>query len=395
MVVATIRLTPTQARLAWLSRQRLLEPARGRPLNELVSEIGWIPMPSPASPYLALFARGAIETRAELDEPTLRRGEFSMVPGPRGSTWFVPTPEAPLARAFAVADHASREARVASATALSSKELQTTRDSLRAALAKPCTVSEIRAQIPAVCLRSLGDAGKKNGVPTLAALVLRNMWVTGEVMRVKSEGKLDGHEVRWSIDPRPRTVPTAADAVVAIAARWLSAHAPVTAKAFASAFGIAAGRANAALKSIKPVEIEVEGIEGAFLGPPDFAVHASQPEIPVHLLPLRDPLLDVQFEPFMTEAVQRVLPARGPGPTVMVDGLVVGSWSYDEATQTAGWRLLTPDAPDAAVTAQIDQCAVRVAAFIHRELGIAPLHGPAPARTPRGASAGGELAIEM
>lgn len=397
--MAAIRLTLAQARRSWLTRQRLVAAPSDRPrtLAETVADIGWIPMPSGATPYLSLFARGALATRAELDELVCKRAELSVVPGPRGSSWLVPTSDAPLARAFAVADHASREARVASSTTLTSRDLQGARDALRAALSTPATADEIKARIPEAFLRSLGDAGRKNGVPTLAALVLRSMWVTGEVMRIPAEGRVDRGVVQWGIDPRPRTVPTAADAVDAIAARWLAAHAPISPRAFATAFGIAAGRANAALKPLRAVEVEIEGLEGAYVAPADFA--PLDPALPLspQLLPLRDPLTDAQLTGLATPAVARLALARTPGaaPAVLVDGEVVGTWQFDEVARLVTWRSLGPEVPPT-VAAEVDAVAYRLATFIANELGTAALHTPPTPRSRLVAGLNGdELSIEI
>lgn len=392
--MARIRLTLAQARQSWLLRQRFVgDLARKRSLAETVGDVGWIPATSAVTPYLALFARRVLTTRAELDEAMDRRHEVVVVPGPRGSSWLVPVADAPLARAFAVADHASREARIAAAAGLTARDLEGARAALRAVLTQPLTAAEIRERLPAQHLRSLGESGRKCGMTTVAALVLRNMWVTGEVMRIVERGGIDGSPVRWVMDPRPRTVPTAADAVVVIASRWLAAYAPVSAKAFAMAFGIAAGRANSALKAARPIEVEIEGLEGVFLAPQDFTVPAPSP-LPPRLLPLRDPLPDVHLMDLAPPAVARGLLTRnhGVGPSVLVDGELVASWQYDEVTKGIAWRSLGPEiAPE--VAKAIDEEAQRTAAFIAKELTVAPLHGPPPRSKPTGPAA--DLWIEM
>jgi hypothetical protein len=344
-----------------------------------------------ATPYLALFARDAIAHRRDLDD---RRAEVAVVPGPRGSTWLVPLADAPLVRAFAVADHASREARIAASTTLTSRDLEGTREALRNAMSAPATLDEIRARIPDPMLRSLGDTGRKAGLPTLASMVLRNMWVTGEVMRVQGDGPLDVAVTRWAIDPRPRTVPSAADAVMVVAPRWLAAHAPVSAKAFAAAFQIAAGRANGALKAIKPTEIEIEGLDGMYLAPPGF-VPGETSAAPVRLLPVRDPLTDVHLAGVATPDGARLALTRAPGvgPVVLVGGEAVASWQYDPITRSIGHRSFGAALPEP-VTLAVNIEATRVAAFVHSELGSAPLHAPAPASRPRPAAAA-ELSIEF
>jgi hypothetical protein len=358
---------------------------------ETLADIGWIPMPSIATPYLALFARDAIVHRRDLEDP---RVEIAVVPGPRGATWLVPSSEAPLARAFAVADHASREARIAASTTLTSRDLEGTREALRDAMAKPVTLDEIRSRLADGLLRSLGDVGRKAGMPTLASMVLRNMWVTGEVMRVQGEGTLDTAVVRWGIDPRPRTVPTAADAVIVVAARWLAAHGPVSAKAFAAAFQIAAGRANGALKAVKPVEIEIEGLDGTYLAPEGFVPPAAG-DAPVRLLPVRDPLTDVHLAALSTGDAARLAMTRahGVGPTVLLGGEVIGAWNYDPLGRAIAWRPLVAPVDERAQAAIATEAA-RVSAFIRGELGAVPLHTATPPARARMAAAA-DLSVEF
>ena len=141
MAVSPVRLTLAQARRSWLIRQQL-DPA-SRPAVESsglaarVGAVGWIPVPVPASGYLSLLARGALVHRAELDAALFDRQELALVPGPRGYLWLVPQADAPLARAFAVAEHTAREARIASAVPLMARELHEARAALKALLDQP------------------------------------------------------------------------------------------------------------------------------------------------------------------------------------------------------------------------------------------------------------------
>ena len=190
---SAITLTLRQARLAWLARQSLLPtPSAASPTPAAVTaSIGWIPVVSGASPYLSLLARGALARRADLDAAVFTHSELALVPGPRGLLWLVPTADAPLARAFAMADHTSREARVASACGLTARDLEATRDALRAALDSPRTPPQLRAMLSPDALRSLGTPGRRAGLATLAGLVLRALWIQGEVTRAPLDARLD------------------------------------------------------------------------------------------------------------------------------------------------------------------------------------------------------------
>jgi len=399
-------LTLTQARRAWLVRQQLdpatrpaTEAADAVDLAQRIGAVGWVPAAVGASAYLSLLARGAISRRSTLDAAVFDRQEVALVPGPRGYLWLVPQTEAPLARAFAVAEHAAREARIASAIPLMARELHEARDALRALLDRPRSPAELRAKLPPAVLRSLGPVGRRVGCATVVGLVLHGMWTQGELQRLPAEGRLDGEGVVYGIDPRPRVVPNAADAVDVVAARWLAAHAPTTARAFAAAFGIALGRAQSALKPLRVAEWTLDGLDETFVTPADFEPPPEAPsdeaEALVSFLPFRDPLTDVRptLAGLADEAVGRaaLLKQLGPGPVVLVDGEVVALWAYDPT----GLRLVVRPlgAVSASLAERIERAAVPVAAFVAAELRPPVLHTTARARLPSRVSA--ELGAEL
>ncbi|MBI5516914.1 MAG: winged helix DNA-binding domain-containing protein [Deltaproteobacteria bacterium] len=371
-------MTLADARRAWSARQHLGDPRAPSPaLAELVGAIGWVPLPVGAAGYLALHARGALTRRAALDSAIFDRHELSVVPGPRGAVWLVPTAEAPLARAFAVADHASREARLASACALTARDLESARDALRAALGAPVTLEALRSRLPAAVTRSLGDVGRRAGSPTLAGMVLRGMWCLGEVQRLPVTLRLDDERYRYALEPYPRRVPSAAEAVDLLAPRWLRAHAPTTARAFALAFGVAAGRAQAALKPLKPRNVAVEGFATDALVPEDFVTppRGEAPGEPLALLGLRDPWLDAHPDlvGLATPAHARAVTQRahGPGPAVVAQGQIVGTWSWDPQARAVSWRGFDP--VDRSVALRVDAQAESLGRLL-AELDAVPLH---------------------
>lgn len=395
-MASEIRLTLRQARLAWLARQALLPSARDANPSpaSVTASIGWIPVVSGASPYLALFARGALTRRADLDAVVFAQHELALVPGPRGLRWLVPTADAPLARAFAMADHTSREARVASACGLTARDLESTRDALRSALESPRTPTQLRAMLSPDALRSLGTPGRRSGLATLAGLALRALWIQGEVTRAPLDARLDRERFRYVLAPHPRVVPSAAEAVDAIAPRWLAAHAPASARDFALAFDIAASRAAAALKPLRPVEVSVEGLDDALLAPADFtAPDALEAEPAVSLLPVHDALVDARpnLAGLAAPEVARALELRGHGygPIALVDGEAVGAWSWDGARVTVRPLVALPDG----VRERLDAEGARVAALLVSEGIEAALHDAKPPRG--GPMLPGELLSEV
>jgi hypothetical protein len=367
-------MTIDRVRRERLTRQGLRRGAPRRPLVEAVSSLVGVPMPVGASAALALFARGLITRREELDAAWLARGELAAVPGPRGMLWLCATADAPLLRSFAVADHAAREARVASACALTARDLLGARDALREALASPRRAEELRTLLPPALTRSLGTPGQRAGAVTLAGLVLRGMWCVGEVSRAPSSGRVDGEVYVYGIDGHPRVTPNAAESVDLVAARWFTAHGPATAKEFAAAFGIAAGRATAALKSLG---LRASRLDEETLLSPEGDEPAPWEADEVALLGLRDPLTDANpsLSRWAEVTVARAAQMRhlGPGPVVMVRGEVVGGWALDAEGRVV---LRVRGEVDAAARGSLAITGAALEGFVASALGHAPaLHG--------------------
>lgn len=372
-MTATLQLTRSEARWSWCARQQLAGGVSGS-LADRVAALGWVPLATGANAALAMWARGAIAHRAEVDDATLVRHELAVVPGPRGMLWWLPAAHAPLARSFAVADHAAREARLAAACALTERDLAAARDAVRAALETPATPEALRGRLPASALKSLGEQGRRAGCRTLAGLVLRGLWAQGVASRAHLDGRVDGHRVEYLLDARPRIVPPAADAVEAVVGPWVAAHAPTRLRSFAAAFGLAASRATSALKHVKLREARVEGSDDAWVVPEDFELAPRDRRV-VAMVPFRDPFTDAhpQLDELCdTPASARaaMLRAMGPAPAVVVDGALVATWTVQEP----GLRVTVAyHAPiDDEVATRVRDVSEDLEAFLRGELGGAP-----------------------
>ena len=387
-------LTLAEARRAWRTRQHLASTPP-LPLPELVAAVGGLPCPVGAAPALALVARHALSHRSALDQALFRDHTLALVPGPRGISWVVAATNAPAVRAFAVAEHAAREARLAAACGLSSRDLLSTRDAIRAALAKPRTSDALRDALPREARRDLGEPGRRAGCVTLAGLVLRGMWAVGEVDREPAEGRIDRDPWRYRLDPMPKVVPPAAEAVPRLSLEWIKAHAPVSARAFAAAFGIANSRAGAALKPLKLRAVTIEGLPGEHLVPEDFAVPAVEAGIAVDLLPVRDPLIDARPDLAglsAPEIARSALARQGAlAPLILIDGAVAGTWAFDATLSQLRLRPVFPWS--AAESAAVEARAAALADFIARELDAPPLHLAVALRAPAPRTASADLEL--
>lgn len=387
-------LTLAEARRAWRARQHL-SSSPPTALPDLVTAVGGLPCPVGASAALALVARHALTHRSALDHALFRDRTLALVPGPRGFSWVVSAANAPAVRAFAVAEHAAREARLAASAGLSSRDLLSTRDAIRAALAKPRTSDALRDALPREARRDLGEPGRRAGCVTLAGLVLRGMWAVGEVDREPAEGRIDRDPWRFRLDPMPKVVPPAAEAVPRLSLDWIKAHAPVSARAFAAAFGIANSRAVAALKPLKLRAVTIEGLPGEHLVPEDFTVPEPTDGIAVDLLPVRDPLIDARPDLLGLSApdlARAGLVRQGVlAPLILIDGSVVGTWAFDVALSQLRVRPIAPWS--AAESAAVDARAAALADFIARELDPPPLHLAASLRAPAPRTASADLEL--
>jgi hypothetical protein len=114
------------------------------------------------------------------------------------------------------------------------------------------------------------------------------------------------------------------------------------------------------------------------------------------LLPLRDPLPDVQLAGLASPAVARQALSRGHGvgPTVLAGGEIVGAWHYDETTRRIAWRALGAALPPELAEA-VDAEAHGTAQFIAAELVSAPLHTPPSTRVRPAMPGTMDLSIEL
>ncbi len=385
---SAIRLTLPQARRAWLARQGLAphHTPDARPLHELVSSIGWIPCPSGLTPYLALHARGALDDRSALDDALYVRRTLDLVPGPRGLTWLVSATDAPLARALAMADHTAREARLGAAASLTAGDVAHARDALRNALRTPRTPAQLRAVLPPSMLTPLPAAAKRVGFSTLAGLALRALWIQGEVTRRSPARRPEEPAVEYAIDPAPRSLPGGSDAVATLGPRWFAAHAPTSLTAFAESFDLAHGRAVSTLRTVLLIDVQVEGLAGPLLAPPDFEAPDAFDGPAVSLLPACDPWLDAHaalssYAAIASPDAARVIARRhiGAAPAVVVDGAVAGTWSWQGGRVELRWI----EPVTAAVVQATERASSRVAALLRSGFASAPLHdGRAPRSAP-------------
>jgi hypothetical protein len=172
--------------------------------------------------------------------------------------------------------------------------------------------------------------GGKVGVSTRVLFLLAT---EQRVVRGRPTGSWTSSQYRWSpMDawlPGSTPKPPPADARTALARRWLATFGPATTNDLKWWTGWNLGQARAALAALDAVEVELDRGTGWVL--PDDAAPVRTPKPWVALLPALDPTtMGWQERDWYLGPHRKALFDRNgnAGPTVWVDGRVVGGWVH-------------------------------------------------------------------
>jgi len=195
------------------------------------------------------------------------------------------------------------------------------------------TAPELAAADPLLAARvELGVGTRYTASPTVASRLLTVLSADGSVLRARPTGGWTSTQFRWTtpaawrdLGPRPDPAVAAAD----LARAWLHAYGPARPADLQWWTGWTVARTRAALAALDTVEVELEdGAPGLLLA--DDAEPVAAPAPWVALLPALDPTSmgwrhrDVFLGPHRAQ----VHDVNGnAGPTVWVDGRVVGGWA--------------------------------------------------------------------
>ena len=147
----------------------------------------------------------------------------------------------------------------------------------------------------------------------------------------------EGRNVRFTrpADWLPAFEPhDAVAAQIAVGRRYLSAYGPATRETFARWFGITSpAQAGRWLASVEPVEVSVAGVTMLALADDLASLRAAEPTGAVRLLPAFDHYVVAAPRDMLSEE-KRGLVYRPQGwlsPVLVVDGVIAGVWSREEA----------------------------------------------------------------
>lgn len=210
------------------------------------------------------------------------------------------------------------------------------------------SAAELGARIPDLATQLTLSPGKRYEARTsLASRVLLVLGADGHIMRGRPIGRWTSSQHRWARTedwlgaPLPVTDPPAAK--VDLARRWLARFGPATVTDVKWWTGWTLGATRAALAELDTVEVDLDGGPGMVLA--DDLEPVASPEPWVALLPGLDPTaMGWQARDWYLPAEHRsqVMDGNGNiGPTVWVDGRVVGGWAQRKDGRVVT-RLLEP-----------------------------------------------------
>jgi hypothetical protein len=367
-----VRRIGVEERRARLSlRHHLAATARAGSAVEVARDMVALHGTDPASVFLAVWARmdgaeSAAVERALYDERTLVR-----MLGMRRTMFAVPVELAPIVQAACTRAIALQErhrlvqvleqAGIADDVATWLEEVE--RATLAALEARgEATAAELAEDEPRLREQILLAAGKsyeaRQSVSTRILFVLaaegriirgrpRGSWISSQYRWAPIDAWLPGGLADWPTEP----------ARVELVRRWLGAFGPGTAADVKWWTGLTAGQVKRALAGVGAAEVDLDGTRGFVL--PDDLEPVPGGEPWVALLPALDPTVmgwsgrEWYLGPHGPALFDR---SGNPGPTVWLDGRIVGGWAQRQVGEIA-YRLLEDVGADgvAAVEAAADR----------------------------------------
>ncbi|MFB1299158.1 winged helix DNA-binding domain-containing protein [Mycobacterium sp. pW049] len=328
-----------RARLA--RRHRLLSsPDDADSVSALTARLVGLHATDPSTPHLSLWARVPDFTTADLN--TALYEEHSVVKhlAMRRTLWVVRAEDLPSIQAAASDRVAANEARRLAADAQKAGVAPDGAAWLEIACAAvlnhlggegPCTARQLREALPELTGTYDPAPGKAyGGDGHLAPRVLTVLSARGHIVRGPNDGGWTTSRPRWVATSHwlaPAGPITPEQARADMVRRWLSAFGPATVTDIKWWFGNTLGWARQALADLDAIAVDVHGTPG-FVLPGD-----EEPEQAVEPWCALLPGLDVTTmgwvdrDWYVGEHRSQVFDRNGnAGPTVWVDGRVVGAW---------------------------------------------------------------------
>lgn len=297
----------------------------------------------PATPHLSLWSRVPGYRVAHLNAALYEQRSLIKHLAMRRTLWVIRPDDLPAVQSAAGVRVAGNEARRLALDVEKAGVADDGRQWLETACAAvirylheagPCTARQLREALPELTGTHDPAPGKAyGGEGHLAPRVLTVLSARGDIVRGPNDGGWTTSRPRW-VQARQWLAPTKLmlpeRARAALVRRWLYAFGPATVTDVKWWFGTTLGWARQALADLDAVEVDLDGVPGYVLPGDDEPVAAAAPWCALL------PALDVTTMGWAERAWylgphrDSVFDRNGNGgPTVWVDGRIVGAWRQD------------------------------------------------------------------
>ncbi|ORB26190.1 winged helix DNA-binding domain-containing protein [Mycolicibacterium parafortuitum] len=339
----------TDERRARLARRHHLAPGAdpAASIGAVTAGLVGLHATDPSTPYLSLWARLPGFTTADLNSELYQRRSVVKQLAMRRTLWLVHRDDLAAIQSTAADRVAANETRRLAADVARAGVAADGHVWLETACAAverhlrdhgPCSARDLREALPELTGTYDPAPGKSyGGQGHLAPRVLTVLSARGRIVRGPNDGGWTASRPLWAAADQwlPGTEPTGPDdARAALVRRWLYAFGPATVTDLKWWFGTTLGWARQALAEVGAVEVELadsrDGSPGYVLPGDDTAEPAVEPWCA--LLPGLDVTVMGWFDRdwYLGAHRSQVFDRNGnAGPTVWVDGRVVGAWRQD------------------------------------------------------------------
>ncbi|MEX2529348.1 MAG: winged helix DNA-binding domain-containing protein [Gemmatimonadota bacterium] len=310
----------------------------------------------PVTPYLSLRARVAGFAREDLDDALLSERSLLRLHAMRRTLFVVPTEDASVFQGAAAREIAERERRrvegwlVAESKGNAGEWLRSLEVKVMEELAHEgeLLTRDLPPRVEGLDTRITLGSGKWTSRVPLSSRLLFLLAMEGRIVRTRPAGSWRSSQYRWAavsrwLDiPRIEALPPA-DARAELLHRYLARFGPATLEDVRWWTGWTVARARAAVTKVGAVEVKLEEGGRGMVLPGDEAEESGGFELPVvALLPALDPTI-MGWKArnwYLGSHADALFDRNGnAGPTIWVDGRVVGGWGC-LPSGGVGYRLL-------------------------------------------------------
>ena len=336
------RFTDEERRARLAVRHRLAPAARADTVEDAARAVVCLHGTDSSSVYLAAWARMRRPSIAAVDVALYERRTLIRVLGMRRTVFVVPTEDASVVQA-AAAIGVARVERRRTETLIAQLGVTDVGGWLEAAETAAMaelerhgemTAQELARAVPTLAARVLLNPGQRyEGSVSMASRLLLTLAVEGRIVRARPRGTWLSSQYRWTPMQRwlgaPLPALPVADAQATLVRRWLARFGPGTEADIRWWTGWAARETRAAIAASGAAAVTLDDGETGFVLADDLEPTAPT-EAWVALLPPLDPTTmgwygrDWYLGPHRPALFDT---AGNAGPTIWVDGRIVGGWA--------------------------------------------------------------------